>query len=288
MGLDDEITGFKKYEIFNFRLTNQIYEHGRYYDQEVMFEYKKGDAIQEVSARIDIIDNLILHEEKLRNIKIVDIDDYLENVQEKIYNITKNAPGLQYLINFNSIRKEYLSNGKKGLEIDLVTLRNRRPINKFSNFHEEKEFEKIKDFTYGWQEINDVDDDIKDLVRDINRTNFVYTEFPSCSGSYKDHDNQYYFFYNGFQPQSGFILLRLDKSNSNIFELNNELSNMEGIRIREAKSTEIGKYQLDNNVISAELVLKVPDSILDPSHPKHKTYMTKKWDSIKKIVQKYI
>ena len=164
------------------------------------------------------------------------------------------------------------------------------PIKRFKSFKEEKEFRKCGLYN-GWEHLKQgkngsgVDSDIFHIIDFLNsKIPFTYTNSMSCSGSYNDHGH-YRKEHNKLgideSTHQGYITLRVDTTHPKFmgFKKGLEFSGVELNEINPENDFD-SKYQSQLDVKTMAIQARVPDSILESSHPLHRTYLTEVWNNV--------
>ncbi|MFP4111765.1 MAG: hypothetical protein ACLFUO_02090 [Candidatus Woesearchaeota archaeon] len=177
----------------------------------------------------------------------------------------------------------------------------------FENFAEEKEFRKthrpssgeawgdlgIATINYSGTTCQDgVDPDLFETFNLINRIDFLYSKMMSCSGSFKDHGRylnhtkEYGIDRSGMQ---GFLMLRADTTHPRFHIFKDGLEKLCEAELNFAHFNDSdNKYQRQTGIYNMALQIKVPDEVLNISHPKHETYLTDAWNHISSYLRTFI
>lgn len=169
--------------------------------------------------------------------------------------------------------------------IEVMGTGQKRP---YINFSEEKEHRKNKRF--GWGNIYSPDPGIKSILEMLNGSEFAYTLFQSCSCSPKDHHGEYQSYpFCSYTDKGGFIPLRLKTDDPKAINMLEALSN-EGVKILEdvPKDVDRNEQQEDTAVKTGVIRPGVPKKILNPSHPEHLTYSSKRWAKVADLIRSSI
>lgn len=174
----------------------------------------------------------------------------------------------------------------------------------FESFREEKQLR--GDYSallcgFHWRRVyepqntfNGIDPGIVELVRDLNRVEFVYTKGESCSGIPKDHEGRYVDNAKpafGFEKgKKGFIILRVDSQDPRFLPFSRGLQSLcdvELIKIGYDDHEEC--YQRQNGIKNLAMLIPVPQSIAsNPNHSHYEDYMSNRWNKVHEVVKIFI
>jgi len=174
----------------------------------------------------------------------------------------------------------------------------------FESFSEEKGLR--RDYSaplcgFGWGKayapqntFNGIDSGIVELVRDLNRIDFVYTKGESCSGIPDDHEQKYvdngkpdFGFRKG---EKGFIILRIDGQDPRFLPFSRGLQRLCCVElIKVGYEDPDNDYQKQNGIQNLAIVIPVPQNIAsNPNHPNYVDYLSSRWDKVHEFVKIFI